>query len=300
MPMAQAWHNERFPRWRQKGDRRWRTDDHLYAGDAPEAGRLELQHDLLKLSMHRHLLAPVADPQRILDVACGIGLWGLEILREYPEAQLTALDIDHVLLKHFLQRPRARQYRDVLSRFSFVQADATKRLPLEAETFDVTHSRIPDTFLSEENWPRHIQELRRVTKPDGWVELLASDYFRTERPSDLLDLLLDAEIRLCQAVHVAPTGGPGLERYLREAGITHAHRRTHVIGGTAKQRQLLARDIKAIIVGTRDLMLKFGILSEAAFDEAIQHFEEETQRVGFLMNFYRIWFRPQDQVSDLG
>lgn len=115
-----------------------------------------------------------------------------------------------VLFKHFLQKPRARPFYPHLERLTFVQADATKAFPFENGTFDFTHSRIPDTFLSEENWPQLVREMTRVTQSGGWVEIVAAGHMETEHPSEIIDALLHAEIQMCQAINLAPAGAPGL------------------------------------------------------------------------------------------
>ena len=285
-----------LPTWQRKGKRRWREDDHLYGNDAQEAARLEMEHNLFLMAFGRNFFAPVTHPQRILDVACGIGLWGLEMLKQFQTTQVTALDIDLVLFKHFLTKPRSRPYRSMAAeRLTFVQADATKPLPFEDAHFDFTHSRIPDTFLSEEQWPRFIREMARVTQPDGWVELVAAGQMQTEYPSAPIATLLEAEIRLCQAINIAPSGGPGLRRYLAEAGISTFSSRDHRKGKTAKERELLIKDMKHVLAGTRDLIVKCGIVPAEEFDRCLEQFEPEATRAGFFMVDSRIWFQPKDQ-----
>jgi ubiquinone/menaquinone biosynthesis C-methylase UbiE len=292
---------DKRPHWNQQktpsGKRRMRNDDNQFPNDALEAGRLEMQHGLLKLALRRIFFAPVSNPRHILDIGCGTGQWALETLQQFPCARMTALDIDPVLFKHFLKK-HPHSYSRELDRLHFLLADATKPLPFADGTFDFAHTGIPDTFLSEEDWPHLIREMARVTRTEGWVEILASGQLFTEQTSEVCNTLREAEVRLCQAINIAPTGGPGLLRYLTEAGITNYQLKNHVVGKTERQRKLIVRDLKYIIEATRPLIMKFGILPPAIFDSYLAQFEQEALRAGLLFPWHSVWFQPKGQLGE--
>lgn len=135
----------------------------------------------------------------------------------------------------------------MLDRLDFVQADITKRLPFETGNFVFVHGRSLDTFLSESNWPQVIRELNRVTKPDGWVEIFAGGTFFTEQPSPICTTLVQAAIKLCLAINIAPTGGPGMGRYLQEAGI-YQHQKRQQLMPNPKAPQDKIRRTRELVV----------------------------------------------------
>jgi ubiquinone/menaquinone biosynthesis C-methylase UbiE len=59
--------------------------------------------------------------------------------------------------------------------FTFTRANVTKRLPYEDNTFDLVHMRLFIAALREDEWPAAINEVLRVTKPGGMVQLMEYD-----------------------------------------------------------------------------------------------------------------------------
>jgi methylase of polypeptide subunit release factors len=98
-----AWFRRRTPvvtvaappvRRRSFFGRRYLADaPYLLPADDREINRLDFQHYMLRYALRGNYLAPVAHPQSILDVGCGTGRWALEMAREFPHANVVALDI---------------------------------------------------------------------------------------------------------------------------------------------------------------------------------------------------------------
>lgn len=298
-----------LPGWTQlktpAGTRRVRTDNNQFGADALEAGRLEMQHGLLKMALRRIYFSPLSHPTpHVLDIGFGVGVWTLEFLEQFPQGHCTTLDIDTVLFKRFLQKPLAKNllkrrqecgYPPLERCMSYIQADATKHLPFDDATFDFTYAGLPDTFLSDQGWAHLIREMLRVTKPDGWAEILYAGHFYSEQPSEIISTMLERQIQLCLAVGIAPTGEPKMDSYLKEAGVQTFQRRQHLLGRNPKERQMVARDIRLIIESSRPGIMAFGIMPTEQFDAYNEQFEAEAMRTGFWMPFYSLWFRPQDQ-----
>ena len=139
--------------------------------------------------------------------------------------------------------------------------------------------------------------MKRVTKEDGWVELLYSGHFYTVKPSEFIQSMLETQITLCEKIGLAPTGEPGMDRYLQEAGITKFERRTHIVGEKNWQEQkVVMRDIQAIIEGSWPGLLEHQLMKEDEFAHFMEQFVEEGRRTGFRMPFYTIYFQPKDQL----
>lgn len=65
--------------------------------DALEQDRLDMQHRAMFLAAGaKYLYAPVNNPQRILDVGTGTGIWAIEASEVYPDAQFTGIDLSPI------------------------------------------------------------------------------------------------------------------------------------------------------------------------------------------------------------
>ncbi|KAI8973481.1 S-adenosyl-L-methionine-dependent methyltransferase [Mycotypha africana] len=83
---------------------------------------------------------------------------------EYPAAEFVG--IDKVLLFPQTIRP---------ANVTFKQIDVTHGLPFEDNTFDFVHIRLFLLAFNREQWVACLQEIRRVTKPGGYVQLMEDD-----------------------------------------------------------------------------------------------------------------------------
>ncbi|CAG8845284.1 5950_t:CDS:2, partial [Racocetra persica] len=61
--------------------------------------------------------------------------------------------------------------------FEFVMANVEERLPFDDNTFDFVFQRYLVFGLSKEKWPQVINELVRVLKPGGLLELCEPSLF---------------------------------------------------------------------------------------------------------------------------
>jgi SAM-dependent methyltransferase len=82
------------------------SEHYLFPRHPGEVDRLDIQHYALRETLHANYLAPVEDPQRVLDVGCGTGQWGFEMCREFA----TALGKCSVNPSNVEQRPKALCY----------------------------------------------------------------------------------------------------------------------------------------------------------------------------------------------
>ncbi|HET8912224.1 MAG TPA: methyltransferase domain-containing protein [Ktedonobacteraceae bacterium] len=149
-------------------DRRHLLDsNYILPKDIQENQRLDLQHHLLKITLGSNYAAPLqADISTILDVGCGTGRWGLDMAEECPQAEVTGLDLE--LAAPDEQASDASQPDNYI----FVQGNVLEGLPFEGGLFDFVHQRLLVTGIPTQQWPKDIQELIRVTKPGGWIEMV--------------------------------------------------------------------------------------------------------------------------------
>src|SRR5258708_5091269 len=150
-------------------DRRYRDDvPYLLPKDLGEDERLNLQHYIFRYALKGNYAAPLSKKAtHILDVGSGSGIWGQEIALEFPSASVFGVD---------LEPPHAASSSAAIPtsppNYHFVQGNVLQGLPFSDDTFDFTHQRMLVAAIPTQDWPRVVQELARVTRSGGWIELM--------------------------------------------------------------------------------------------------------------------------------
>ncbi|KZV62504.1 S-adenosyl-L-methionine-dependent methyltransferase [Peniophora sp. CONT] len=98
--------------------------------------------------------AALGAPQRILDLGTGAGAWAVQAATEYPDAEITAVDM----------LPLPQSFTS-LANFKFVQVDITQDLPFEEASFDIIHARFLLMHLPTPE--AHITRILRLLVPGG-------------------------------------------------------------------------------------------------------------------------------------
>lgn len=136
--------------------------------DMGEINRLDFQHFLLRTGLRGNYAAPVNQPADILDVGCGSGRWAMEMAALFPHARVVGLD----LVSPPEDANPLGQGLDVRpANYIFSVGNILEGLPFATGSFDFVHQRLLITAIPRDRWPSVIQELVRVTRPGGWVEL---------------------------------------------------------------------------------------------------------------------------------
>ncbi|MEO5989963.1 MAG: class I SAM-dependent methyltransferase [Candidatus Eisenbacteria bacterium] len=105
---------------------------------------------------------------RILDAGCGTGEISSRLAEMYPESCVLGVDV----LDHHLAFARER-YARLAGRLSF-EHQSIFELPAADATYDLTVCR--HVIQSVPHAERVLSELKRVTKPGGWLHVIAEDY----------------------------------------------------------------------------------------------------------------------------
>lgn len=138
------------------------NSDYQLPKDEEEAIRLNFQHHALFHAIGSHYVAPIHQPlPLILDVGTGTGIWANEMARSFSASTVVGVDIDARSFKRPTQDNCLLRVGNVIS-----------GLPFPDEIFSYTHQRLLVAGITAENWPRVIHELVRVTRVNGWVELI--------------------------------------------------------------------------------------------------------------------------------
>ncbi|MGH2479837.1 MAG: class I SAM-dependent methyltransferase [Ktedonobacteraceae bacterium] len=147
-----------------EAEQRTYLDDtpYLLPKDALEDERLRFQHYALHHAFGNHYLAPISpDTRTILDVGSGTGIWAMDMAQQFPRAHILGVDIALTSLPQTLPQ-----------RCLFAQADILQGLPFTSHQFEFTHQRLLVGAIPAPHWPQVVRELVRVTRPQGWIELL--------------------------------------------------------------------------------------------------------------------------------
>ena len=250
---------------------------YIGSADPYEAERLAAQETgaLEELRAALALHSPVPHP-RVLELGCGSGVFTRTLLAALPDATITAVDRDEVLLSHARQQLAAEVQR---GRVAFARADVAN-LPYPARSFDLVACRCllmhqPDPLLV-------VAEMYRVTSvgglalaiepdwgaralyPDGEALAALLDLARRARPFGFPDLLL----------------GRKLYALLRAAGFVQIRLRATAFSETADDRDLqqalAPRDAAPPSTGParlldqgRPLIRGAGLADDAALDALI-------------------------------
>ncbi len=200
-----------------------------------EVHRLDMQHAALHEHFGTHHFAPVQQPGRILDVACGTGRWAKDTKERFPNASVTGIDITV---------PIDIQEQHVPTEYTFIQGNVLEPLPFPDASFDYVHMRAMFSALPVTKWPEVVRELVRVTAPGGWVELVEGGLPRNGGPA-----LAQGGAwfnQLLSARGIDPTYARNIGTLLEAAGTTNTSMREEVLpigphGG--KVGQMLAMDM---------------------------------------------------------
>ncbi len=151
------------------GERRHRKDvPYALPKDLEEGQRLNLQHFIFRYFLRGNYAAPLAGSiSAILDVGSGTGIWGQEMALAFPSARVFGLDLEP---PHTVSLSASAV--SSLPNYHFVQGNLLEGLPFPDGMFDYTHQRMLVLGIPLHRWPDAIRELKRVTRPGGWVELL--------------------------------------------------------------------------------------------------------------------------------
>jgi len=167
----------------------------------------------------------------VLDVACGPGGWTREVASQFPDVEVTGIDISKTMVDY------ANAYVKVqkLDNIHFSVMDATKALDFADARFDLVNARFMAGFLRKEWWPQIIKEFARVTRPGGFIVRTEcdvwgntnSEHFEIEKVRSLKAI---AKAGLSQHPLGLNLGATTmLAKHLRDAGCRDIQQQPHLL-----------------------------------------------------------------------
>jgi ubiquinone/menaquinone biosynthesis C-methylase UbiE len=180
---------------------------YLLPKDAQEDQRLQFQHYALQHAFGNHYLAPLSqETKTILDVGAGTGIWAMDMAQQFSQAQIIGVDLALTSLPRVLP-----------GTCLFCHADVLKGLPFPNQQFDFTHQRLLVLAIPAPRWPEVVQELVRVTRLQGWIELLEVGT-TVQNAGPATERLLSWLRESCQALGIEFTMVTQLSDLLKQAG----------------------------------------------------------------------------------
>jgi ubiquinone/menaquinone biosynthesis C-methylase UbiE len=153
--------------------------------------------------------ARIKNGEAVLDVACGTGTLAIEIKKDHPQAKVSALDGDRVIL----QRAKGKA-KEAGVKVEF-QRGMSNEMPYDARSFDVVVSTLFFHHLTDEAKADTAEEIRRVLRLGGRV--LIADW---GRPQDPLMRMFFLNVQILDGFRNTASNVAGrLPEFLRDAGL---------------------------------------------------------------------------------
>lgn len=135
----------------------YKQDAYLLPNDGEEQDRLDLQHHTINLLLDGKLaFAPIGEPENVLDVATGTGVWAVEFARDHPRSKVIGSDLSLI------------QPNGAVENCSFVKEDAENDEWTYDCQFDYIHLRLLFTCFNDISLV--LRKIYSNLKPGGWVE----------------------------------------------------------------------------------------------------------------------------------
>ncbi|KAJ5899083.1 hypothetical protein N7495_003827 [Penicillium taxi] len=128
--------------------------------DEAEQDRMDLAHHIWRLLLDGELYkAPIENPQKILDLGTGTGIWALDIAEQFPDAYVEGTDISPI------------QTVWPWPNLKFICENFEEEW-LHDRDFDFIHARLIAGCVSD--WPQLFRQAYDHLKPGGYFEIQES------------------------------------------------------------------------------------------------------------------------------
>lgn len=225
----------------------------------------------------------------VLDVACGPGGWVLDVARNHPEFTVTGFDISEPMIDYARAHATARGLHNV----HFRVMSALEPLDFPDNSFDMVNARTLVGFMFPEAWPRLLQEMVRVCRPNGIIRLTEFELPLTNSIAfeKISELVIEATLKANRNYspdtrHFGIT--PMLGRLLREAGCQALESQVYAIdfsSGTDAHESVY-QDYMIVYSLIQPFLLKMGVTTP----EAIEHTYQQMLTELLTEDFCGIWY----------
>ncbi|KAF9406956.1 hypothetical protein BGZ76_006231, partial [Entomortierella beljakovae] len=254
---------------------------------------LHLQHYVIRHAFNGNTRAKFDGKihKDVLDVGCGPGTWILEMSTEHTETNFTGVDISAVWPTEI--RPRNCRFQVV---------NAIKGLPFDDNTFDFVYQRFMILAYPAKDWPFIMQELVRVTKPGGIIELTEMPV-ATNANGPELTKVMEIVDHGCMEKGLDTKAAKKLDIYLRDAGVVEinaCHTSIPVGAWGAKAGQLMRENSAGLWSSMKGWMKELTGLNDQQYDALVKKCFIEYETHKCYVNCYCAWGVkpfPKDTVT---
>lgn len=253
--------------------------------DVGEMNRLDFQHFVLRQAFQGNYAAPLQSPASILDVGTGTGRWAKEMALLFPTANVIGLDIKEPVADEQSASPAAPDLRP--ANYTFVSGNILEGLPFPDASFDFVHQRLLFFAIPTDRWQFVMNELCRVTRPGGWVEVVEG-HFGYDPMGPAAQRIADAMLPAMQQRGIDPRNSALLDQFLRNAGLQQVEMRVAKLpvgewGG--RIGKLAATDVLSFSQAAKPLLLAQG-MTESEFAQLVETMRRECEQLHTTWPFY--------------
>ncbi|KAJ3529711.1 hypothetical protein NM208_g9632 [Fusarium decemcellulare] len=228
-----------------------KTTEYWAPNDEQHVEGFDVGHHWITMMLDDKLfLAPIGDnPQHILDVGTGSGIWAIDMADLFPSAHVVGTDISPT------------QPSWVPPNVSFQIDDAQLDWTFEPDSFDFIHIRALHGAIND--WPKLYSQAYKCLKPGGWLQHMEPGIaLRCDNPAIKTDdnhvfkqwsqLFYDAGDRLGRTFDIT---NKNMEDWAREAGFTSIVPKTFKIPYGSWPRDKKLKDLGRYINFYMDMSL---------------------------------------------
>ncbi|KAL1995164.1 hypothetical protein VTN49DRAFT_1351 [Thermomyces lanuginosus] len=203
--------------YRHENGRRYhgyRDGSYLLPNDEQENDRLDMVHELnLRLLDRKLYLAPIKNPQRVIDLATGTGIWAIDFADQHPQAEVFGCDLSPT--QPTLVPPNVK----------FLVDDIESEWAYDNDPFDFIHARY--LVVSIRDFGKLIKQCYRSVKPGGWVEFQDWDGYPYSEDGSLdgtgLQKYFNEVYGAFEEAGYETRPGTKLEQWFKDAGFVNIH-----------------------------------------------------------------------------
>ena len=240
----------------------------------------------------------IATMHSILDLGCGPGQWVRDVAFEYPEINVTGIDISKIMVQYARAHARVQNLDNV----SYEVMDISEPLVFPDNSFDLVNGRLI-AFLSPEKWASLVGEGMRIVRPGGVIRLTENEVVTTNPATDTaFSLFYRAMTRAGQSF--SPTGRvlgitSRLGQLLKNAGCTDIEYRAHALDFSAgtKIHSNFCEVATIFLTLMQPFLVSVGVTTKEEHQDLLQQMQMEMYSDDFsaVMFLLTVWGKkPQD------